>query len=156
MDDLFKTWVYLQSTPLLWLTLTLMAYQGGEWIYERSGGNPFCNPVLLSVAALVGLLLISGTSYSTYFGGAQFVHILVGPATVALAVPLYRQIFTIRKAFGSIMISLLCGSLLAIGAAVGIAWALGGLGFCCCHWRPNRPPRPLPWGFPRPLAVCRR
>ena len=147
MDDLFKTWVYLQSTPLLWLTLTLMAYQGGEWIYERSGGNPFCNPVLLSVAALVGLLLISGTSYSTYFGGAQFVHILVGPATVALAVPLYRQIFTIRKAFGSIMISLLCGSLLAIGAAVGIAWALGGSRVLLLSLAPKSATTPIAMGI---------
>ena len=123
--DIGQLWVYLSTTPLLWLTLTLLAYQCGDWLFTRSGANPLCNPVLVTVSILVGLLAISGTEYKTYFGGAQFVHFLLGPATVALAIPLYRQIEAIKKSFLAIVIALLTGSLTAMGSAVGIAWMLG-------------------------------
>lgn len=124
--DMMQLWVYLSSTPLLWLTLTLMAYQFGTWIFRRFGCSQLLNPVLTSVIALVILLKVSGTDYQTYFSGAQFIHFLLGPATVALAIPLYREIQAIRKAFVPIIISLTIGSLASIMSAVGIAWCLGG------------------------------
>ncbi|MBW4057046.1 MAG: LrgB family protein [Proteobacteria bacterium] len=124
--DMKQLWVYLSSTPLLWLTLTLMAYQFGTWIFRRFGCSQLLNPVLTSVIALVILLKVSGTDYQTYFSGAQFIHFLLGPATVALAIPLYREIQAIRKAFVPIIISLTVGSLASIISAVGIAWCLGG------------------------------
>ena len=102
-DDLFEIWVYLSTTPLLGLTVTLVAYQGGMWIYQRAGKNPLLNPVLIAVVALVGLLLATGTDYQTYFDGAQFVHFMLGPATVALAVPLYQQFQRVRKSFPLIL-----------------------------------------------------
>ncbi|HVI51581.1 MAG TPA: LrgB family protein [Candidatus Sulfotelmatobacter sp.] len=120
-----ELWVYLSTTPLLWLTLTLVVFQGAEALFRRSGANPLCNPVLLSVSTLSVLLLISGTEYKTYFGGAQFLQFLLGPATVSLAVPLYRQFEAIRKSLVAIVTSLLVGSLTAIGTAVGIAYVLG-------------------------------
>lgn len=124
--DMMQLWVYLSSTPLLWLTLTLMAYQFGTWVFRRFGCSQLLNPVLTSVIALVILLKVSGTDYQTYFSGAQFIHFLLGPATVALAIPLYREIQAIRKAFVPIIISLTVGSLTSIMSAVGIAWCLGG------------------------------
>ena len=78
-----EIWVYLSATPLLGLTITLLAYQAAFWLYQRSGMNPLANPVLLAVTFLVALLMLTGTSYQTYFDGAQFVHFLLGPATVA-------------------------------------------------------------------------
>ena len=83
--------MYLSATPLLGLTLTLVAYQAAYWIYQRAGFNPLLNPVLLAIVMLVAALTVTGTRYATYFDGAQFVHFLLGPATVALAVPLYAQ-----------------------------------------------------------------
>jgi predicted murein hydrolase (TIGR00659 family) len=124
--DMMQLWVYLSSTPLLWLTLTLMAYQFGTWIFQRLGYSQLLNPVLTSVIALVILLKVSGTDYQTYFSGAQFIHFLLGPATVALAIPLYREIQAVRKAFVPIIISLAVGSLASIMSAIGIAWCLGG------------------------------
>jgi len=124
--DMMQLWVYLSSTPLLWLTLTLMAYQFGTWVFRRFGCSQLLNPVLTSVIALVILLKVSGTDYQTYFSGAQFIHFLLGPATVALAIPLYREMQAIRKAFVPIIISLTVGSLVSIMSAVGIAWCLGG------------------------------
>jgi predicted murein hydrolase (TIGR00659 family) len=121
-----QLWVYLSTTPLLWLTVTLVAFQAGDWLFRRTGNNPLCNPVLLSVAVLVGLLEVSGTQYQAYFGGAQFVHFLLGPATVALAVPLYQQIDAIKRSFTAIAVALVTGSITGIGSAVGIAWLLGG------------------------------
>ena len=57
-DDLVKLWVYLAADPLLWLTLTLVAYQGGLWLHRRHGGNPLLNPVLIAVLLLVGVVLM--------------------------------------------------------------------------------------------------
>ncbi|WP_428982542.1 LrgB family protein [Oricola indica] len=118
-------WVYLSASPLLHLTLTLVAYQAGMWIYKRAGMNPLLNPVLIAVVALVSILLVTGTSYETYFEGAQFVHFLLGPATVSLAIPLYRQFHRVRKSALAIAISLLTGSIFASASAMAIAWLLG-------------------------------
>lgn len=120
-----EVWVYLTASPLLGLTLTLLAYQGAYWLYRRSGMNPLANPVLLAVAALVTLLTLTGTSYQTYFDGAQFVHFLLGPATVALAVPLYSQFHRVRKLLVPVLAGLLAGSLTAILSAVVIGKLCG-------------------------------
>jgi predicted murein hydrolase (TIGR00659 family) len=124
--DIRELWVYLSTTPLLWLTLTLLAYQLGTWLFRRLGCNPLFNPVLTAVTFLVILLKMSGTDYQTYFRGAQFIHFLLGPATVALAIPLYREIQAVKTAFVPIVIALVAGSLTAIASAVGIVWGMGG------------------------------
>jgi predicted murein hydrolase (TIGR00659 family) len=118
-------WVYLAPSPLLGLSLTLMVYLGAVWLFERSGRKPLLNPVLVAVTALVGILLATGTSYDTYFAGAQFVHFLLGPATVALAVPLYANVQKVRRLLLPLLISLLAGSIVAALSAVMIAKALG-------------------------------
>ncbi|MBT0664994.1 LrgB family protein [Geobacter pelophilus] len=124
--EIQQLWVYLSTTPLLWLTLTLISYQIGTWVFGKLGCHPLLNPVLTAIIGLVVLLKVTGIDYQTYFRGAQFVHFLLGPATVALAIPLYRELEMIRKSFGPIIITLAVGSLAAIVSAVGIAWALGG------------------------------
>lgn len=123
--ELYNIWVYLSESPLLALTLTLAAYRAGYWLFERSGRSPFANPVLIAVALLAGFLVATDTSYRTYFEGAQFVHFLLGPATVALAVPLFRHWAEVRRSLAAIAVSLLVGSLTAVATAVGIAHALG-------------------------------
>jgi predicted murein hydrolase (TIGR00659 family) len=124
--EIQQIWVYLSTTPLLWLTLTLISYQIGTWVFGKLGCHPLLNPVLTAIIGLVVLLKVTGIDYQTYFRGAQFVHFLLGPATVALAIPLYRELEMIRKSFGPIIITLAVGSLAAIVSAVGIAWAFGG------------------------------
>lgn len=122
---LAEIWVYLAASPLLGLTLTLVAYQGAYWLYQRSGMNPAANPVAIAVAIIVALLTLTGTSYATYFEGAQFVHFLLGPATVALAVPLYAQLPRLKRMLGPALVALAVGSLTAIIAAIAVGWALG-------------------------------
>lgn len=116
-----QLWVYLSASPLLGLTMTLLAYQGAFWLYRRSGMNPLANPVLIAVALLVAMLTASGTSYETYFAGAQFVHFLLGPATVALAVPLFTHFRRVRAMLLPVLAGLLAGSLTAALSAVVIA-----------------------------------
>ncbi len=122
---LYRIWVYLAATPLLGLTVTLLAYQLGHVIYRRAGLSPFANPVLIAVIVLVSLLALTGTDYATYFEGAQFVHFLLGPATVALAVPLYRNLKAVQRSALPLLIALLVGTVTAAGSAVGIAWLFG-------------------------------
>lgn len=126
MDSLQDTWVYLAQQPLFHLTLTLAAFQAASWLFERGGRNPLLNPVLIAVLIVVAVLLVTGTDYRTYFEGAQFVHFLLGPATVSLAVPLYRQWHRVRASGVAIAASLLVGSTTAMASAVGILWAMGG------------------------------
>jgi predicted murein hydrolase (TIGR00659 family) len=125
MTSLTDVWVYLAASPLLHLTLTLVAYQVGVAIHRAARFNPLANPVLIAVASLVALLAATGTPYPRYFEGAQFVHFLLGPATVALAAPLYRQLARLRRAWPAVLAGLLVGSGVAAGSAVLIARALG-------------------------------
>src|SRR5579859_8133833 len=95
--DLQTIWVYLAAQPLLGLTLTLIAYLIGLHLFTKGRQSPFLNPVLVAVVILILLLKGTGTAYQTYFQGAQFVHFLLGPATVALALPLYRQLHALKR-----------------------------------------------------------
>ena len=124
-DGLGGFWVYLQAGPLLWLTLTLAAYLLAHWLFQRSGRHPLVNPVAIAVLLLVALLVATGTPYETYFEGAQFVHFLLGPATVALAVPFFQHLGTVRKVLVPMLAALAAGALTAILSTVGVAWALG-------------------------------
>lgn len=123
--DLYDIWVYLAETPLLWLTVTLIAYVIGDTISARLGRHPLANPVVIAAGLLVALLTVTDTPYGEYFAGAQFVHFLLGPATVALAVPLWRNRVAVRRNLWPMLAALLAGSLTAIGSAVGIGWLLG-------------------------------
>jgi predicted murein hydrolase (TIGR00659 family) len=118
-------WVYLSAGPLLHLTLTVLVYLVADWVFRRSGQKAIFNPVLLSILVLVALLGITGTDYPTYFAGAQFVHFLLGPATVALAVPLYRHLSLIRRLWLPILASIAVGAFLSAASAVFVAHWLG-------------------------------
>lgn len=121
----FALWVYLSRTPLFWLTVTLMAYVLADRISLATRRNPFANPVLHSIWMVGGLLLLTGTPYRTYFDGAQFVHFLLGPATVALALPLYENRAIVRRALVPMAVALVIGSLTAIISVLLIARAVG-------------------------------
>jgi predicted murein hydrolase (TIGR00659 family) len=125
MDKLFHLWVYLETTPLLGLAATLVVWRGAVWASSFLGAHPLGNPMLLSVLALAALLLITGTPYAAYFEGAQYVHFLLGPATVALALPMYANLSRIRASARAILPALLAGSLVASVSAMLIARLLG-------------------------------
>ena len=118
-------WVYLSASPLLGLTMTLCAYLAAQRIFVWCKASPLANPVAITVALIAGVLWLSGMSYERYFAGAQFVHFLLGPATVALAVPLVRQLPRLRRALLPLATALLAGCVTAIVSAVVMALLLG-------------------------------
>jgi predicted murein hydrolase (TIGR00659 family) len=124
-SDLAQIWVYLSTRPLLWLTLTLAAYVVGETISVYFKRHALANPVVIAAGMLTLLLVMTGTPYGSYFEGAQFVHFMLGPATVALAIPLYHNLGRVRRALIPMAFALFAGSLTAAVSAVGIAWLLG-------------------------------
>lgn len=119
-------WVYLSASPLFWLTITLVTYLAAQRLYMFAGFNPLLNPVAVSMLFLIALLKISDTDYQSYFDGAQFVHFLLGPATVALAVPLYNNLTKLRVVWLSAAVAILVGIGVGAFGAIGIAWLAGG------------------------------
>lgn len=113
------------ASPVVWVTVTLAAYRVGQGVSRRSGAHPLANPVLLSAGMVIVVLLLSGTPYQTYFDGARVIHFLVGPATVALAIPLYAQIGRLRTMAAPLLVGLLAGSLTAITSAAALGWVFG-------------------------------
>jgi predicted murein hydrolase (TIGR00659 family) len=124
-DNPFSLWVYLSQTPLLWLTVTLVVYAITDAVSLATHRHPLMNPVLHSIWIIGVFLHITRTSYPTYFGGAQFVHFLLGPATVALAVPLYENRKTVMPAIVPMLMALLVGCVTAIISVVLFAEAAG-------------------------------
>lgn len=145
-------WVYLSTSPLLWLTATLLAYQGAFWLYRKAGMNPLANPVAIAVAALVALLWSTGTPYDVYFEGAQFVHFLLGTATVALAVPLYANLETLKRNLLPLGGALVAGSVTAAVSAVGIGWLLGASRETLLSLAPKSATAPIAMGVAEKLG----
>jgi putative effector of murein hydrolase len=123
--EIVQIWVYLSASPLTWLTATLCAYWIGDAVSARFSRHALANPVVIAAALLSALLVATGTGYRSFFDGAQFVHFLLGPATVALAIPLYRNLATVRRALLPMAAALVAGSVTAAVSAVGIAWLFG-------------------------------
>lgn len=121
MIDFVDLWVYLSGSPLLWLTVTLVAYIAADAISAALGRHPLANPVLISVILISVVLLLSKTAFPSYFAGAQFIHFLLGPATVALAVPLVRHLPEVRRMLAPMIVALIAGSIVSISSAVLLA-----------------------------------
>jgi predicted murein hydrolase (TIGR00659 family) len=120
-----RIWVYLQTTPLLGLASTLIAYQIGIWVSARFRNHALVNPILIAIILLGALLLATGTPYNVYFDGAKFVHFLLGPATVALAIPMHANLKRMRRSAHAILIAILAGSVVASVSAVAVARLMG-------------------------------
>ncbi len=122
-DNAFSLWVYLSRSPLLWLTFTLLVYAITDAVSLATHRHPLANPVLHAMWIIGAFLLATDTPYATYFAGAQFVHFLLGPATVALAVPLYENRTHALAAILPMLIALAAGSVSAVVSIVLLAEA---------------------------------
>ena len=152
MPEFRDIWVYLSASPLLHLTLTLAAFLAASILYKKARSNPLLNPVLLSVITIVAILYGTDTNYSSYFEGAQFVHFLLGPATVALAIPLYRQFDRVRKSALAVLASLAAGSITAATSAILIAWLLGAQRVSIISLAPKSVTAPVAMGISERLG----
>jgi putative effector of murein hydrolase len=125
LPDIHEIWVYLSGSPLLALILTLAAYQIGVVAYERADRNPLANPVAIAVALVAVAITAIDMPYAKYFEGAQFVHFLLGTATVALAVPIHHGFKELRGRIIPLLAAVLAGGATSIVSGVGIARLLG-------------------------------
>lgn len=112
----------LLASPVPWLILTLAAFEAGTWLFRRLGEPVWAPPLLVALALIIGVLLLTGTDYQVYFQGNQLLHFLLGPATVALAVPLYHALPRLLAAFRPLAATLLLGTVLGALGAMGLAW----------------------------------
>jgi len=116
---------HLMSQPLFPLALTVGVFAGAVFVSTCTKGYPLANPVLMSVTALILFLSITQIPYERYFAGAQFIHFLLGPATVALAVPLFRHLHRVRTSALPILVGIGAGSASGALSVVLIAWVFG-------------------------------
>jgi putative effector of murein hydrolase len=125
MTTFVELWTYLSTTPLFGLTATLSVYVLAHAFYTTQNQATWANPVLWSVVALACLLALTGTAYPTYFSGAQFIHVLLGPAVVALGWPLWQRRHELSGRWQPLLFASLAGGAAAAGSAVALGWALG-------------------------------
>ncbi len=118
-------WVYLATSPLLWLAGTLVVWLAATGIAGLRPGNPLLNPIMLSIAAIAAVLLFAGIEYDAYFEGAQFIHFLLGPATVALGIPLYEKLALVKNNLVPMLTALVVGSFTAVGSTVFFSHLFG-------------------------------
>jgi predicted murein hydrolase (TIGR00659 family) len=111
--------------PLFAIVLTLGAYLFGVELEKRLR-SPLANPVLIAIVLIGVTLRLLHLSYQDYFTGAQFIHFLLGPATVALAIPMVRALEHMRRAFWPMLSALLAGSLIGLVSGYAIVRLLGG------------------------------
>lgn len=115
----------LTHEPSTWLCATLLVYAFGMWLYRKSGYKTIFTPLLTAIIILVFFLWLTDTDYQTYLKGGTHINFLLGPATVALAVPLYEQRLRLAKLWIPLTCGLIAGGTVAIVSAVLIAGALG-------------------------------
>jgi predicted murein hydrolase (TIGR00659 family) len=122
MIGVTEFWVYFSAQPLMWIVVTLAVYAGAYKLHAMSAKSPLLHPVLISMTVLIALLWLTETQYQTYFSGAQFIHFLLGPATVAIAIPLFDHFAKIRTLWLPILVACIVGAFAAASIAVLVAY----------------------------------
>ncbi|MDB5362738.1 MAG: hypothetical protein JWO51_4035 [Rhodospirillales bacterium] len=121
-----ELWHGLAASPLFWPGATLAAYGAGTAVQARLGGLALANPVLIAILLLGALLKATGTPYADYFAGAMPIHLLLGPATVALAVPLVAALPLLRRSLSGILLAMMAGAILSAASGLLLVKAFGG------------------------------
>jgi predicted murein hydrolase (TIGR00659 family) len=116
---------YLWTTPLPGILVTVLAYALCVRLQRRARGHALVNPVAMAIVLLVVLLAVTKLPYPTYFASARLLHFLLGPATVALAIPLARELPRLRRLLWPIGAGLLAGNLAAACSAIFLSKILG-------------------------------
>ena len=112
---------FLENSYFL-LALTFAVFIGARMLYQRTG-IALLNPIMVTIAAII--CLATGIPYETYSKGGSFIDFWLKPAVVALGVPLYKQLSTIRKQLMPIILAELAGCIAGIISVVLVAQALG-------------------------------
>ena len=110
-SDVFAYDLNLLALSLMWLVVTLMAYTLALTLYRRSNGNALLHPLVVTVLVVGSVIAVFQVPVQRYVAATQLLHWLLGPATVALAVPLYRQLYAIRSVGVPLIAAILAGGL---------------------------------------------
>jgi predicted murein hydrolase (TIGR00659 family) len=115
---------YIQTTPLTWLILTISSFKLGIILYNKSNKNIFLQPIIVAYLIILTIVSFTNTPFKEYFKSVEIIHFFLGPATVALALPLYKNLKYIKSLFFPIFITLFFGSIFTISISVCILWFL--------------------------------
>jgi predicted murein hydrolase (TIGR00659 family) len=151
--SIVEIWVYLSGSPLFALFITLASYQIGLWIYRSTKQNPLANPVAIAIILVATVIQLIDMPYSSYFEGAQFIHFLLGSATVSLAVPIYRGLGSLKERSIPLLLSLLAGGAVSIFSAVNIAGLLGADSTITGAMYPKSVTAPIAMGIAERIGV---
>lgn len=83
--------------PISSLIATLGAYSLALWLQNKANGHSLLNPVVIAIAMVVAFISFTGIDYAVYMKGAGLINFMLGPATVALAIPLYKKLHVLRS-----------------------------------------------------------
>ena len=151
--SIVEIWVYLSGSPLFALFITLAAYQIGLWVYKSTKQNPLANPVAIAIILVATVIQSIDMPYSSYFEGAQFIHFLLGSATVSLAIPIYRGLSSLKGRSIPLIFSLIAGGLVSIFSAVNIASPLGAGSSISGAMYPKSVTAPIAMGIAERIGV---
>ncbi len=115
----------LLHSPLFALVVTLAAFQIAFWLYQRSNRFALLHPTISGAILIATTIIALGLEYPEFYQDIQWLNFLLGPVTVAMAVPLYRQLHLLRDIATPLLITTLFGALFACGSALLLAWWLG-------------------------------
>lgn len=114
----------LLTNKFFLISLTFLFYVGAQWLQIKTGIK-LLNPILLSTTALICFLLFFDIDYSAYQKGGEYIDFWLKPAVVALGVPLYKQLSTIRKQLLPLLLSEFAGCVAGIVSVVVVAQLFG-------------------------------
>jgi predicted murein hydrolase (TIGR00659 family) len=137
----------LWSTPLPGLLLTVLTYALFSALQNRVRGHALANPVAWSILALVAFMKMTDLPYATYFRSAHILHFLLGPATVALAIPLARELPRLRALVLPVIAGLVAGNLTAILSAIFLGKLLGASAQVTLSLAPKSVTTPIAMGI---------
>lgn len=120
------TWDWLRSSPLFFVLLTLAAYRLGREARERTGGHALAQPVLVAIVVIGLVLALADIDYPAYRDGTVLIAFWLGPATVALAVPLHQNAHRLKGFVVPMLIAIPLGAVVSIVTAFGLTRLLGG------------------------------
>lgn len=114
----------LEQSVFFGVAVSIAAYEAGSLLKKKYHSALF-NPLLLSVAATIVLLVLFRIDYDTYYEGAKYLSYLLTPATVCLAVPMYEQLELLKKNLKAVMVGIISGVLMSLGCILVMAIVFG-------------------------------
>lgn len=147
--ELLSVWT---AGPMLSIALTLAAFLVANWLFARFRRPLWMPPVLIAALLLAAVVALSGIGFEEYEQGARWLTVLLGPATVALGVPLYQQMHHIRALWKPILVTLPLSATLAAVYALGIAWLMGASPLVLSSLAPKSVTAPIAMGIAEQLG----